>query len=90
MGAIEEESEFGNTGLDELVLTEGPQQILQLTLQDKAAELMKEEVADDDDYADWIQWAAEAKQCGRKPMKDGKPGRVSELSQRQQLQVGND
>jgi hypothetical protein len=51
-GAIEEESKFGNTGLDELVLTEGPQQILQLTLQDKAAELMKEEVTDDDDYAD--------------------------------------
>jgi hypothetical protein len=31
---IDEESEFGNTELDELVLKEGPQQILQLTLQD--------------------------------------------------------
>ncbi len=60
MGAIEEESEFGNTELDELVLTEGPQQILQLTLQDKAADFVKEEVTDDDDYADWIQWATEA------------------------------
>ncbi len=52
MGAIEEESKFGNTVLEALMLTEGPQQILQLTLQDKAADFMKEEVTDDDDYAD--------------------------------------
>jgi hypothetical protein len=32
VGAIEEESEFGNTELEELVLSEGPQQILQLML----------------------------------------------------------
>jgi len=34
METINEESEFGNTELEELVLKEGPQQILQLTLQD--------------------------------------------------------
>jgi hypothetical protein len=90
MGAIEEESEFGNTELDELVLTEGPQQILQFTLQDKAADFMKEEVTDDDDYVGWIQWAAEAERCGRKPMKERKPGQASELPQLQQLQVAND
>jgi hypothetical protein len=31
---IEGESEFGDTELEELVLKEGPQQILQLALQD--------------------------------------------------------
>ncbi len=52
VGTTEEESEFGNTELENLVLSEGPQQILQLMLQDKAADFMKEEVTDSDDYAD--------------------------------------
>ncbi len=52
---IDEESEFGNTELEELVLKEGPQQILQLTLQDQADDFMREEISDSDDYADWIQ-----------------------------------
>jgi hypothetical protein len=51
---IGEESEFGNTELEELVLKEGPQQILQLTLQDQADDFMREEISDFDDYADWI------------------------------------
>jgi len=41
------------------VSKEGPQQILQLMLQDKADDLLKEEITDDEDYAGWIQWAAE-------------------------------
>jgi hypothetical protein len=90
VGAIEEGSAFGDTELDELVLTEGPQQILQLTLQDKAADFMMEEVTDGDDYADEIQWAAEAERCGQKPMDERDPGRASELLQLQQLQVAND
>jgi predicted aspartyl protease len=49
---IDGESEFGNTELDELVLKEGPQQILQLTLQDQGDNLMREEISDVDDYAD--------------------------------------
>jgi hypothetical protein len=53
---IDDKSEFGNTELEELVLKEGPQQILQLTLQDQADDFMKEEITDTDDYADWIQW----------------------------------
>jgi hypothetical protein len=52
VGTTEEESEFRNTELENLVLSEGPQQILQLMLQDKAADFMKEEVTDNDDYAD--------------------------------------
>ncbi len=52
---INEESEFGNTELEELVLKEGPQQILQLTLQDQADDFMREKISESDDYADWIQ-----------------------------------
>jgi hypothetical protein len=88
VGASEGESEFGNTEL-ELVLAEGPRQILQLTLQDKAAEFMKEEVTDGDDYADWIQWAEEVERCGQKPMDERDPGQASTLLQLQQLQVTN-
>jgi len=40
-------------------MMEGPQQILQLTLQHQADDFMKEEITDADDYADWIQWAAD-------------------------------
>jgi len=54
VGPVDGESEFGNTELEELVLLEGPQQILQLTLQEQADDLMKEEITDADDYADWI------------------------------------
>jgi hypothetical protein len=74
VGAIDEESEFGNTELEKLVLSEGPQQILQLMLQHKAADFMKEEVNDDDDYADWIQWAANAEQHKQKPTEERNPG----------------
>jgi predicted aspartyl protease len=59
---IDEESEFGDTELDKLVLEEGPQQILQLTLQDQADGLMKEELSDTDDYADWLLWAFDAEE----------------------------
>jgi predicted aspartyl protease len=67
---IEGESKFGDTELEELVLKEGPQQILQLTLQDQADDFMREEISDSDDYADWIQWvsdAKEGKQTSREP-----------------------
>ncbi|CAK9196543.1 unnamed protein product [Sphagnum troendelagicum] len=49
---IDNKSEFGNTELEELVLKEGPQQILQLTLQDQADDFMREEITDTDDYVD--------------------------------------
>jgi hypothetical protein len=52
-------SEFEDTEFEELIKEEGPQQILQLTMQSKEEELIKEELADEDDYADWIQWAAD-------------------------------
>jgi len=57
-GHVEGESEFGDTELEKLVMLEGPQQILQLMLQNQADEFMKEEITDADDYANWIRWAA--------------------------------
>ncbi len=52
MEPMNEGSEFGDTELEELVLKEGPQQILQLTLQDQANDFMREEISEFDDYAD--------------------------------------
>ncbi len=60
MGLVDDESEFGNTELEDLVLLEGPQQILKVTLQKQAEDLMKEEITDADDYADWIRWVVDA------------------------------
>ncbi|CAM6074399.1 unnamed protein product [Sphagnum tenellum] len=57
VGLVEGESDFGDTELEKLVMLEGPQQILQLTLQNKEYDYMKEELTNADDYADWIQWA---------------------------------
>jgi hypothetical protein len=57
---IDDKSEFGNTELEDLVLKEGPQQILQLTLQFQADDFMREEIVNSDDYADWIQWISDA------------------------------
>ncbi|CAK9197200.1 unnamed protein product [Sphagnum troendelagicum] len=57
---IDDEPEFGNTELENLVLVEGPQQILQLILQKQADDFMEEEIADADDYADWIKWVSDA------------------------------
>ncbi|CAK9855789.1 unnamed protein product [Sphagnum jensenii] len=54
MKQFDEASEFGDTEFEELVLKEGPAQILQLTLQDRTDEFMKEEISDSDDYANWI------------------------------------
>jgi hypothetical protein len=42
-----------------LVLQEGPEQILQLTLQEQAYHLIKEKIWESDDYADWIEWVAD-------------------------------
>jgi hypothetical protein len=50
--SVEVESEFGDTELEILVSSEGPQQILQIMLQNQANEVMKEELSDADDYAD--------------------------------------
>ncbi len=57
---IDDETKFGNIELEDLVLLEGPQQILQLILQDQADDFMEEEITDGDDYVDWIKWVSDA------------------------------
>jgi hypothetical protein len=81
---IDEESEFRDTELDKLVLEEGPQQILQLTLQDQADSLMKEELSDADDYADWLLWVSnveERRQDSRQPEQCAKAHGVFQIDQ---------
>jgi len=70
---IKSENEFGNTELEDLVKLEGPQEILQLILQEQADGFMKEEITDADDYANWIRWVFNAKQ-GRQAMYESTRG----------------
>ncbi len=56
------EDEFKDVDLEELVNSEGPQEMLRLMLQEQGDEFMAEEVIDLDDYADWIRWAFNAEQ----------------------------
>jgi hypothetical protein len=44
---------------EELVSSEGPQEMLRLMLQEQADGIMTEEIADGDDYADWIRWVSD-------------------------------
>jgi hypothetical protein len=50
---------------------------------------MKEEVTDDDDYANWIQWAAAAEQRKQKPTEERNPEEALALLQIQQLEIFN-
>ncbi len=91
---VEGESEFGDTELENLIRSEGPQQILQLTLQNQANDFMKEEITDADDYADWIRWAADGAHHKQNPSEAANATRGSVLLQVQQMEVaassGND
>ncbi|CAN5962223.1 unnamed protein product [Sphagnum jensenii] len=59
---IDCEDEFGDAKLEELVSSEGPQEILRLMLHEQVDGFMAEEVTDADDYADWIRWVSDAEQ----------------------------
>jgi hypothetical protein len=54
--------EFEDANLEELVNSEGPQEMLRLMLQEQGDEFMAEEVTNSNDYADWIRWAFDAEQ----------------------------
>ncbi len=62
---VDYEDEFGDDGLEKLVKSEGPPEILQLILQEQANDFMNEELTDADDYADWMKWVADAEQSRR-------------------------
>jgi len=59
---IDSEDEFVDAEFEELVSSEGPQEMLQLMLQEQADGIMTEEIMDGDDYADWIKWVADAEE----------------------------
>ncbi len=60
---IESEDEFRDTELEDLVKSEGPQEILQLILREQVDGFMEKEITDADDYADWMRWVSDAEQC---------------------------
>jgi hypothetical protein len=57
---IDSKDEFVDAEFEELVSSEGPHEMLRLMLQEQADGIMTEEIADGDDYADWIRWASYA------------------------------
>jgi hypothetical protein len=62
MKQVDYEDEFGEGELEKLVKSEGPPEILQLILQEQADDFMNEDIAEEDHYADWIRWVADAEQ----------------------------
>jgi hypothetical protein len=84
---VTNEFEFGNTELEDLVVLEGPQQMLQLTLQEQADDFMKEEVTDADDYADWIRWVSDAEQGKQALPRAANCAEVPVLLQVQQMDI---
>jgi hypothetical protein len=56
---IDSKDEFVDAEFEELVSSEGPQEMQQLMLQEQANGIMTEEIADGDDYADWIRWVSD-------------------------------
>ncbi len=60
---------------------------MQLTLQEQTDDLMKEEITDADNYADWIRWVADAEQ-GKKALSGATNGaEVSVLLQVQHMDI---
>ncbi len=59
---MDNEDEFKDIELEDMVRSEGPQQILQLILQEHVDGFMEEKITDADDYADWLKWVFDAKQ----------------------------
>ncbi|CAK9220311.1 unnamed protein product [Sphagnum troendelagicum] len=62
---IDCEDEFKDTELEDLVKSEGLQEILQMILQEQVNEFMEEEITDADDYANRLRWVSDAEQGGQ-------------------------
>jgi len=60
---IECEDEFRDIELEDLVRSEGLQEIMQLILQEQVDGFMEEEITDANDYADWMRWVSDVEQC---------------------------
>jgi hypothetical protein len=85
MEPIDDKFEFGSIEFEELVLKEGPHQILQLTLRDQTDDFMREEITDTDDYADWIQWVSDAEKGRHASMEAARCAEVPALLQINQV-----
>jgi hypothetical protein len=85
MEPIDDKFEFGSTKFEKLVMKEGPQQILQLTLQDQADDFMREEITDTDDYANWIQSVSDAEKGRQASMEVVRCAKVLALLQINQV-----
>ncbi|CAM6021182.1 unnamed protein product [Sphagnum balticum] len=59
------EDEFKDIELEDLVKSEGPQEILQVILWEQVDGFMEEEITDADDYADWLRWVFDTEQSGQ-------------------------
>jgi hypothetical protein len=57
---IDSKDEFVDAEFEELVSSEGPQEMLRLMLQEQVDGIMTEEITNGDDYADWIRWVSAA------------------------------
>jgi hypothetical protein len=57
---IDNEDEFKDIKLEDLVKLEGQQQILQLILEEQVDRFMEEEITDVDDYTNWLRWVSDA------------------------------
>jgi hypothetical protein len=57
---IDNGNEFKDIELEDLVMIEGPEQILQQILQEQVDGFMEEEITNVDDYANWLTWVSNA------------------------------
>jgi len=87
---VEDASECEDTEFEDLIREEGLHQIMQMTMQNKADELMKEELTDDDDYADWIQWVANEERRMQSVSEATIAAEESVLLQVQQMEIADD
>jgi len=62
---IDCEDEFRDVELEELVRSEGLQEILQLILHEQVDGFMDEEITDANDYVDWMRWVSDVEQSRR-------------------------
>jgi hypothetical protein len=85
---IDCDDEFRDAGLEELVRSEGPQEILQLILQEQVDGFMDEKITDANDYADWMRWVSDAEQSRRAMYESTRDAAVPLLLQLPSLNSG--
>ncbi len=80
---------LGIRNLEDLVMLNGPLQILQLTLQEQVDEFMEEEIIDVDDYVDWLRWVSYVEQSRQAMYESTHCAKIPVLLQVDQIERGN-